>query len=424
MKIKINGTEIVTAGGTILQVARENQIEIPTLCFLEKVNEIGACRMCIVEIEGVRGVKPACVTQVSDGMVIRTDTERLRSMRRMTLELLCKNHLMACTECAAGMNCKLRDLCKEYGVDDEAFGKGKRKKLVDQTSAHLVRDNSKCILCRRCVNTCKKVQGIGAIAVAGKSKETTVGFSLPLNETDCVSCGQCVAVCPTGALSIHDDTKKAWKSILARNKTAVPVAIVSPYVCNQIGKEFGEPAEADWTGKTAAMLRRIGFQKVYLTGTEVLVCPSWRKYLEVRHPEIASALPAGNTTPWAAYAQALRAAFKEDVAITAFTPCTASKIEEQTSIDITLTTRELGDMWNRACVSRFTAVTEWEKLPEEPFDVIPEIPVQSHQEPLLSGLANAEALLSTGSLRDLTSVLACPGGCRCGGGSPKRETVF
>jgi NAD-dependent dihydropyrimidine dehydrogenase PreA subunit/ferredoxin len=437
MRITINGKEITTEGGTILAVAAENGIRIPTLCFLKQVNEIGACRMCIVEIEGQRGVKPACVTQVSDGMIIHTETKRLRDMRRTTLELLCKNHRMACTECSAGMDCTLRDLCQEYGVDDEAFGKGYREPLLETSGPCLVRDNSKCILCRRCVSTCKNVQGIGAIGVGNRAKDTTIGFTLPLEQSGCVGCGQCVSVCPTGALSVHDDTKKAWKSILARQKTAIPVAVVSPYVCRQIGRAFGEKEDADRTGKTAAMLRRIGFGKVYLTGTEVGVCPAWRNYLRLRHPSLEKELPSGNLTPWAVLAEQLKTASREELCITAVTTCTASKAEEQTSVDVLLTTRELGEMWKRACVSNYTAVTEWEKLPNEPFDLWTDeaesaIADTDAGDPALqgtgtageacvAGLAHAEELLKAGNLPELTKVLACPGGCACGGGSPRKK---
>jgi ferredoxin len=435
MRITINDKEITTEGGTILAVATENGIHIPTLCFLKQVNEIGACRMCIVEIEGQRGVKPACVTQVSDGMIIHTETKRLQTMRRTTLELLCKNHRMACTECSAGMDCSLRELCQEYGVDDEAFGHGYRKLILETSGPYLVRDNSKCILCRRCVSTCGQVQGIGAIGVGNRAKDTIIGFTLPLKQSGCVGCGQCIRVCPTGALSVHDDTKKAWKSILARQKAAIPVAVVSPYVCQQIGSLFGEKEDAGWNGKTAAMLRRIGFQKVYLTGTEVGICPAWKNYLKLRHPSLEQKLPSGNHTPWAVMAEQLKNASKEELCITAVTTCTASKAEEQTSVDVMLTTRELGEMWKRTCVSNFTAVTEWEKLPEEPFDRwmndVESVNTGAGNSALqktgkadescVTGIARAEELLKAGNLPELTKILACPGGCACGGGSPRRK---
>jgi iron only hydrogenase large subunit-like protein len=185
------------------------------------------------------------------------------------------------------------------------------------------------------------------------------------------------------------------------------------------------------------MLRRIGFGKVYLTGTEIGVCPAWRNYLRLRHPSLEKELPSGNLTPWAVLAEQLKTASKEELCITAVTTCTASKAEEQTSVDVLLTTRELGEMWKRACVSNYTAVTEWEKLANEPFDrwtddaesAIADTDAGdpalqgtgTAEEACVTGLAHAEELLKAGNLPELTKVLACPSGCACGGGSPRKK---
>jgi ferredoxin len=419
MKITIDGREIITDGGTILQAAQNNGINIPTLCYLAHVNEIAACRMCIVEIEGMPGVKTACTTKVSDGMIIHTNTPQIQKMRRCTLELICKNHTMACTECGAGMDCKLREFCKEYGVDDERYNKGYRKKITDTSSVHLVRDNSKCILCRRCVSVCNNVQGIGAISVTERSNDSKVGFALPLNQTKCTNCGQCISVCPTGALQVHDDTQSAWKTILARKRTAMPVAIVSPNVCRQVGFLFGDNIEGDNSGKVATMLRKIGFWKVYICPTDAGICPAWIKHLK-QNSELAQEIPQNYQTSWDKFAYKIRNAHKEELKITAFTTCTAVRACEDSPIDVQLTTRELGTMWKRACVSNFTAVTEWENLQDEKYDLITwDEEVEATHE-YIYGIANADKLLKEGQLKNPMNVYACPGGCLYGGGSPRK----
>ena len=413
MTVIIDGKTIETSGGTILQNARENGIYIPTLCFLEKINEPAACRMCLVEVKGMKGLQTACTTSVRDGMEVVTDTPAIRQARKTNLEIIFADHITDCTECARGHDCELRELSMEYGADDRAYGEGNREAIVDSSSPFLIRDNSKCILCRRCVAVCKNVQGIGAIGVNFKGKSTRIGFLLPTAESGCIGCGQCVTVCPTGALSEADDTAKAWKAIFAKNTSAV--AVVSPYVCAQIGELFGEKAGTDCSGKTAAMLRKIGFEKVYLCGKDVELCPAWKTYLEKNHPEELDK-QCGGATPWERFAEKYRADREGKLHITAFTPCLAAKGTEG-SVDAALTTRELATMWKRACVSSFTAMSEWTKLQNESFDEAPFETEKKTYRYFAEGLAAAEKLLSCGDLAGMT-VLACPGGCAMGGGSP------
>ena len=415
MNVIINGKQIeIQDGLTVLQAVKVAGVFIPTLCHLEKINEISACRVCLAEVNGK--LVPACSTAAAADMQIITDSERVRAARRRSLELICADHCMDCTDCPRGADCELRDLCREYEVDDQAFGIGRRKAITETSAPHLIRDNSKCILCRRCEATCRTVQGIGAIGVTGRGGETTVGFGLPLAETDCIHCGQCIAACPTGALSVRDATRQTWKAILSAEKKKT-AAFVSPEVCRQLETIFGAATGEDCEGKTAAMLRRIGFSEVFLIGSGVSACPAWRNYLEKHHPELSDRLPR-NGTPWERAAEEYRAGCGKDVHITVITPCTAAK-GVAGEYDTALTGRELAAMWRRACVSSFTAVEIWKSLAPEPFDrVWPDEPDEIAAE----GIANAEALLAAGTLKSL-NVLACPGGCSCGGGMTSESVL-
>ncbi len=419
MKLLINDKPVTVAEGTtILDAAAENGVRIPTLCHWAGRNSISACRICLVEVKGAKGPVPACSTQAAEGMEICTDTAWLRHLRKTALELLCANHRMECTECERGMNCELRDLCKEFEVDDNHFGVPFRESMTDESLPYLVRDNSKCVLCRRCESTCRVIQGLDAIGVNLRGSRTNVGFGVPLSETECVGCGQCIAACPTAALTVKDDTKLVWRALLKREQRTI--AIVSPYVCARIGELFGDAPGTDDTGRTAAMLRRIGFDELWLCGTKVEACPAWRKYLQKRHPELVNLLPSEGGTPWEKAGLDCRAEEGKEAFITVITSCTALKGELPGWLDAAITVRELGAMWHRACVSSFTAVEVWQTLPKESFDKVVQKSDDLDSSDYLCGLAEAERRLSVGKLQgeELRKVLACPGGCAKGGGAP------
>jgi len=202
--LKINGTEVtVPQGSTILEAAKAAGIRIPTLCYLKDINAIGACRMCVVEVKGARAFAAACVYPVTEGMEVFTNTPKIRTARKATLELMLSNHRTDCLSCARSTNCELQTLCREYNVDMNKYGSDGLKPDIEASAPHLVRDNSKCILCRRCVAVCKENQHVGVIGAVERGYDTHIAspFDLPLGETACVNWGECIAVCPTGAIT-------------------------------------------------------------------------------------------------------------------------------------------------------------------------------------------------------------------------------
>ena len=320
INIKINGMPCsVPYGTTILEAARQLGIEIPTLCFLKEINEIGACRFCVVEVTGARSLVAACVFPIErDGTEIFTNSDRVRKARKTTLELILSTHERKCLSCVRSGNCELQKLCKEYGVDDEGkFDGDKPVYEIDYSAAHMVRDNNKCILCRRCVAACNQ-QGISVIGANARGIDTHIGsaFELPLNATSCISCGQCIVNCPVGALYEKDDTEKVFEAISDPTKHVVVQA--APAVRATLGECFGMPIGTDVTGKMFAALRRLGFNKVFDTNfaadltimeeaTELLsrvknggvlpmitsCSPGWIKYCEHYYPTELDHLSTG-----------------------------------------------------------------------------------------------------------------------------------
>ncbi|MCL2539016.1 MAG: 2Fe-2S iron-sulfur cluster-binding protein, partial [Oscillospiraceae bacterium] len=214
--LTINGISVtVSSDATILDAAYAAGVKVPTLCYLKGVNEIGACRMCLVEIEGARGLQAACVSPVADGMVVKTNTPALRESRKGTLELILSNHRTDCLSCSRSTECELQSLCNEYAVDMDEFGRSNLAPDIDDSAVHLVRDNSKCILCRRCVAVCSKNQHVAVIGVNNRGYDTHISsaFEMQLSETSCVHCGQCISICPTGALIERDDSAKVWEAL-------------------------------------------------------------------------------------------------------------------------------------------------------------------------------------------------------------------
>ena len=402
--IKINGREVsAPQGSTILEAARLAQIEIPTLCYLKEINEIGACRMCVVEVKGARTLVTACVYPINEGMEVWTNTPKVIESRRKTLQLLLSNHDRKCLSCVRSGNCELQTLCREYKVDDEAYYDGERNVYeLDTSAAHMVRDNNKCILCRRCSAVCEKVQGVGVIGANERGFKTYIGtaFDMDLAETSCVSCGQCIAVCPTGALYEKDNTEEVFVAIADPEKYVVVQC--APAVRAGLGEAFGMPIGTDVEGKLAAALRRLGFDKVFDTtfsadltimeeanefldrvqngGVLPLITscsPGWIKYCEHYFPEMTENLSSCKSPQqmFGAIAKSYYAEKmgipKEKMVVVSVMPCTAKKFEigredengaGVPDVDIAITTRELGRMIERASI-RFA------DLPDEEFDM-------------------------------------------------------
>ena len=263
LNCKVNGIAVsVPAGSTILEAARAAGIEIPTLCYMKEINAIGACRICVVEATGARGLVPACVYPVTEGMEIQTNTAKIQAARKMTLELILSTHDKKCLSCPRSTNCELQKLCNDYGVTASQFEGFKPEFAIDDSAPHLVRDNNKCILCRRCIAVCNQ-QFVGILGANDRGIDTNVGqaFKLNLNDTPCISCGQCTVVCPTGALTEKDDTEQVWAALADSSKHVV--MMTAPAVRAALGEEFGMPIGTGVEGKMVASLRRLGADKVF-----------------------------------------------------------------------------------------------------------------------------------------------------------------
>ncbi|MEG2350730.1 MAG: NADH-dependent [FeFe] hydrogenase, group A6, partial [Hungatella sp.] len=401
--IKINGIEVsAPKGSTILEAARIAHIEIPTLCFLKEINEIGACRICVVEVKGARSLVASCVYPINEGMEVKTNSPKVLESRRQTLQLILSDHSKNCLSCVRSGNCELQALCKELGVEDADYYQGaKNPSCIDDSAAHMMRDNSKCILCRRCVSVCEKVQGIGVIGANERGFSTAIGsaFNMGLGETSCVSCGQCIAVCPTGALKEKDYINDVLDAIADPTKHVI--VQTAPAVRAALGEEFGYPIGTNVEGKMAAALRRIGFDKSFDTNFSadltimeeahefidrvqhggvlpmITSCsPGWIKYCEHYFPDMTEHLSSCKSPQqmFGAIAKsyyAEKAGIKpEDIVSVSIMPCTAKKFEigrdNQAAngvpdVDYSLTTRELARMIKKMGI-RFT------ELPDEEFD--------------------------------------------------------
>ena len=401
LNIKINGMSCtVPYGTTILEAARQVGIEIPTLCFLKDINEIGACRFCVVEVKGARSLVAACVFPIErDGTEIFTNTKKVRESRKRTLELILSTHERKCLSCVRSQKCELQKLCLEYGVDNEGALDGfKPVYELDTSAAHMVRDNNKCILCRRCVAACNN-QGVSVIGANARGIDTHIGspFELDLAQTSCISCGQCIVNCPTGALYEKDDTQKVLDAIGDPTKHVVVQA--APAVRATLGECFDMPIGTDVTGKLFAALRRLGFDKVFDTnfGADITIMeeanelldriknggvlpmvtscsPGWIKYCEHYYPTELAHLSTCKS-PQQMQGAIIKTYYAEkngidpkDIVSVSVMPCTAKKFEcgrdnESASgyadVDIVLTTRELGRMIKSAGI-KFTSLPDEE----------------------------------------------------------------
>ena len=401
--LKINGiTVTVPKGSTVLDAARVAGIEIPTLCFMKDKNEIGACRICIVEVNEGRGFRmvTACVYPASEGMEVLTNTEKVQKNRKTTLELILSTHDKKCLSCARSTNCELQKLCRDYGVDESAFEGFKPVYELDNSTPHLVRDNNKCILCRRCVAACQE-QYVSVIGANNRGIDTAIGtpFEVALSNVPCISCGQCIVNCPTGALHEKDNTAEVYEALADESKYVV--VQTAPAVRAALGEEFGMEIGTDVEGKMVAALRRLGFNKVFDTNTAadftiieesnelidrvknggalplITSCsPGWIKYCEYHYPELLPNVSSCKspqqmfgalTKTWYAEKNGID---PKDIVVVSVMPCTAKKFEigrdDQSAsgvadVDIAITTRELALMIKRMHIN-FT------DLPDEQFD--------------------------------------------------------
>ncbi len=402
INLKINDKQVtVPEGTTILEAARMVNIDIPTLCFLKDINEVGSCRMCIVEIKGARALQAACVYPVSEGLEVYTNTPTVRESRKVTLELILSNHDKKCLTCVRNRNCELQKVSEELGITDIRFEGENPDYPVDDLSPSIVRDPNKCILCRRCVSVCRDVQTVSVIDTVERGFNTIIGcaFDKSLSETPCVNCGQCIVACPVGALREKDDTDKVWSSIADTTKHVV--VQTAPAVRIALGEEFGFPIGTRVTGKMAAALKLMNFDGVYDTdtaadftimeeGTELLgrlekgenlplitsCSPGWVKFCEHNFPDFLDNLSTAKS-PHEMFGALLKSYYAEkkgidpkDIYVVSVMPCTAKKFEagrEELSgtgypdVDTVITTRELARMIKQAGI-------DFAKLEDEQFD--------------------------------------------------------
>lgn len=406
INVKINGRDYsVPAESTVLEACRYAGIDIPTLCYLKDINQIGACRLCLVEVVGARGLVTACVYPANEGMEILTNTAKVQAARKTNIELVLSAHEKKCLSCIRSTNCELQKFANDFGADADYFKGAAPEKAIDTSTAFLVRDNNKCILCRRCVGACEH-QGIGAIGAVNRGFDTEIApaFDKTLSETSCISCGQCIVACPVGALYEKDDTARVFEALSDPTKH---VAIcTAPSVRATLGECFGYEPGTDVEGKMAAALRRLGFDGVYdmnftadLTIIEeahefiervqnggklplITSCsPGWVKFCEHYFPEMTENLSTCKS-PQQMFGALYKTYFAKkmgidpkDIVFVSAIPCTAKKLEVgrpgqdvdgMPGVDVAITTRELARMIQSAGIN-FRGLKD--EGFDQPFDV-------------------------------------------------------
>ncbi|HEX2945030.1 MAG TPA: NADH-dependent [FeFe] hydrogenase, group A6 [Clostridia bacterium] len=407
VNLTINNRSITAPeNDTILEAAARNNILIPHLCYLEGVHRAGSCRICVVEVEGAKTLQASCMVKVKEGMVVRTNTEKVRTARKLLYELMLSDHPKDCLNCVRSRNCEFRQLGELIETGEPRFEGGRSDKAVDGNSPSIVRDMSKCILCRRCVTVCNEIQGVGVLNAQNRGFKTVISpaAGLPLNSVNCAYCGQCTTVCPVGALYEKDSTDSVWKALFDKDKRVV--IQTAPAVRAALGEEFGYEPGTLVTGKLAAALKEMGFDDIFDTNfaadltiieeghellarlTEALTgkgsvlpmitscSPGWIKYVEHTWPEELGHISSCKSPHMmlgalvkSYYAGRLGIA-PENIFVVSVMPCTAKKYEitrpEMTNgglpnVDAVLTTRELANMVKESGI-------DFKSLPDAQFD--------------------------------------------------------
>jgi len=395
----------VEEGTTIIEAARQNNINIPNLCYVKDVHKIGACRICVVEVEGARTLQASCMTKVREGMVVRTNTAKVRRARRVLYELMLSDHSQDCLSCTRNQSCEFQAMGRTLGVDTSRF-EGERSSTHVDACVSITRDMTKCIRCRRCITACRDIQGVCAIAPQNRGFDTDIGptMGMPLGAVNCAFCGQCTVICPVGALHATDGTQRVWQAL--GDPELRTVVQVAPAVRVALGEEFGLPPGTQVTGKMAAALHRIGFDDVFDTnftadltimeeGTELLgrltaavsgqdvalpmitsCSPGWIKYVEHTYPEHLKHLSSCKS-PHTMLGALAKSYYAEKIGVdpkkmyvVSVMPCTAKKGEIERpemqndgmmNVDAVITTRELAKMI-------ITSGIDFVNLPDAEFD--------------------------------------------------------